>query len=80
MTRLDECRYTVADARQRQDSSDYVYEVLRRSKAAGFNQVQQQLNYAYKRFDAELKALLDEPRESTTIDEFLEAVDRKKQA
>lgn len=43
LNRLFGIKYTTSDARQRHEPADYVYEVIRRAKAAGFDQTVQQL-------------------------------------
>lgn len=80
MTRLNATKYGVNDARQRKEPADYIYEVIRRVKAAGFDRTEQQLTYAFQGLDPELKAMLEEPRADTTIESFLTAVEWKKQA
>lgn len=80
LTRLNSVKYTISDARQKHEPTDYVYEIVRRAKAAGFDQTIQQLTYAYNGLEPELRALLDEPREDTTIDGFIDAIERKKYA
>ena len=78
LNRLSGIKYTTTDAQQKQEPAEYVYEVIRRAKAAGFDQTVQQLTYTYNGLDPELRALLDEPRLTTTIDEFLDTIERKK--
>lgn len=44
----------------------------------GFDQPCHQLTYAYKGLGPELQTRIDEPRTVTTVDEFLDAIERKK--
>lgn len=80
MTPLNATKYGVNDARQRKEPADYIYEVIRRAKTAGFDRTEQQFTYAFHGLDPELKAMLKEPRADNIIESFLTAVERKKQA
>lgn len=75
LTRLNSVKHTTLDAWQKHEPADYIYEIIRRAKAAGFDQTVQQLTYAYNGLEPELRALVDEPGPSTTIDEFLNAIE-----
>ena len=80
LSKLQGERYTTLDARNRREPTDYVYSVVREARAASFDKESQQLTYAYNALDPELRALLDEPDEKTSVEEFLKAVERKKNA
>ncbi|KAI9803321.1 MAG: hypothetical protein M1825_002112 [Sarcosagium campestre] len=80
LAKLQAEKYTVADARRRKDPADYVHNVVRRARAAGFERESQQLTLAYNALEPELRALIDEPDDETNLEEFLKAIDRKKNA
>ena len=80
LTQLNGVKYTTINARQKHKPADYVYEVIRRAKSAGFSETVQQLTYAYNGLDPELRALVDESKANTTVDEFLKTIERKKHA
>ena len=78
LTCLQGTKYTLSDARQQHDPMKYIYEIMRRAKAAGMTTTHQQLTHTYNGVDPELRALLDEPEEETKIDDFIGAVEKKK--
>lgn len=51
LARLQALKYTILDAQQKHEPDEYVYKVVRRTKAAGFSQTLQQLTYAYNGLD-----------------------------
>lgn len=80
LNKLTSLKYTTTDARQKHEPANYVYEIVRRAKAAGFDRTVQQLSYAYNEANSELGAFFDEPDSETNIEQLLYAIERKKNA
>lgn len=71
-------RYTLKDARNQREPAAYVQAVLRHAKNANIDSVENQLSFAYRGIAVELRAMIDSPSHRTTVADFIDHLDAKK--
>lgn len=71
-------RYTLNDARNQREPAAYIQAVLRHAKNANIDSVENQLSFAYRGIAVELRAMVDAPTQRTTVADFIDRLDLKK--
>ena len=66
------------DVRFRKESAAYVQVIIRHAKAADIDSVKNQLIFAYQGIAAELRAFVDPPGVTTTVAQFIQTLELKK--
>ena len=79
LTRLHQLTYGVADARKGVLARQHANNVLKLTKLAEIASTKNQLNYLYNSFAYEFKQDLRAPINSTTIEEYLENLDKRQE-
>lgn len=72
-------RYSVADVRSDREPASYIQQVVSHAKDASFDSTFHQLTWAWRNLDPELKRDIAAPDEKTTLAQFLEQVEAKKE-
>jgi hypothetical protein len=78
LTKAMRGRYTISDVKHQREPTAYVQTLLGHAKAAGLDNVLNQLDLAWNNLDPDLQRDIDEPSDRTTITEFLAQLNRKK--
>jgi hypothetical protein len=70
--------YTVADARNWREPTEFLQTLLKHARSGGIESTRHQLDIAWSNLDPELQREIPEPTETTSISEFQALLDRKK--
>lgn len=71
-------KYRVSDARNHREPAEYMLNIMSHSKDADFHDVFNQLTFAYKGIDVELKQTLKAPTSDTTVEQFMDQLEERK--
>jgi hypothetical protein len=77
-TELISQKYTCNDALNRREPTEYVQTMVLAAQSAGLSTVHQQLTWAWFGIDDALRAFLNEPTDNTSVAEFINQMNGKK--
>lgn len=72
---LDNERYTVKDARNNKQTSEFVTRIIRHAKDADIMTTSAQLTYAWNKLDPDLRGFIKRPKPTTTVTDFMEEME-----
>ncbi|KAF7561559.1 hypothetical protein G7046_g2573 [Stylonectria norvegica] len=79
MDRIKKARFTLKDVSAGRNIQEFVQTVIRDAKTCDFGR-QGQLQAAYQAFDGAMQGMIQEPTETTSVDEFLRNIKAKESA
>ena len=78
LSKLTNEKYTLKDAQNQREPTEYVQTMIRYAKGANINQVYNQLIFAHKQIVLELRFMVDLPTKATLVAQYIQALDIKK--
>lgn len=75
LSAIQNAKYTLEDARRNKDPRTFAQDIFRHAKAANLVSVHNQLSMAWNAFDWRFRQNIPEPKEHTTISQFLGHLD-----
>ena len=78
LDKLNQETYSLSDARTNREPQHYIQNVILYSQAAGLQDPHSQLMWAWQHLDVELRSMVLMPKEGTTIQDFSEELDTRK--
>lgn len=78
LSKLTNKKYTVKDARNRREPTEYVQTMIRYAEGASIEQVYNQLIFAHEQIVLELRFMVDPPIENTSVAQYIQALNIKK--
>ena len=71
-------KYTIGDALRHREPREYAIAIVRAAKVAKLEVVYNQLDIIWNGLDVEFQSDIDPPEVTTTLNQFLTAIDRRK--